>query len=444
MRRTLKTILEVNRIKIPYPVPVNLKEVVLFEKLYHIHDSEYDGRSCGSCRSLLYDGKCCSQCKIYHYCNRECQRRHWKAHKPYCSMIRERNDAKDQTGLEHVRSIPGMLEHFEADVLSNQWDGKENTVFEDYIKAIQFIIDKHPGRAAMAFQLMPNVTQTHGPDTFLKLFGFALERCNTPFVHEQKAWLGCLASFLNPWWPKANDTAEPKRILHPNAKVFLNATTMVDELFSILLTSNNKTLPDCCVVMNYLAFYEGAGMVEPELPAGVETDVDADPLFGNLPVHLHFDVSKFLAPVDLMQFGRCCKSAAALVTHSVLKTAIWYCRKTSFLASFLVRYENVLQEAEEKYMEHLRQVADADDGEESVEARSSLNSAFRSVDIIMKKVLSTFCFLLRTMMLLRRPGSPVCPFMKILVFRIAADQVTFRKEWLEPLDRLMPSHHVAV
>lgn len=49
----------------------------------------YKGRICarpgcsehsGSCKSMMR----CGRCHIAHYCSKDCQRKHWAAHKPLC------------------------------------------------------------------------------------------------------------------------------------------------------------------------------------------------------------------------------------------------------------------------------------------------------------------------------------------------------------------------
>lgn len=40
--------------------------------------------SCAQCNAKLRDAKYCSTCRKVAYCNRECQKGHWKQHKPSC------------------------------------------------------------------------------------------------------------------------------------------------------------------------------------------------------------------------------------------------------------------------------------------------------------------------------------------------------------------------
>jgi hypothetical protein len=40
--------------------------------------------SCSACNAFLTEPKRCSRCNRVVYCNKECQRAHWRAHKPMC------------------------------------------------------------------------------------------------------------------------------------------------------------------------------------------------------------------------------------------------------------------------------------------------------------------------------------------------------------------------
>ena len=46
--------------------------------------------TCGNCSSKA--SKVCSKCKIVYYCNRECQKAHWKTHKLECVERRQIDD----------------------------------------------------------------------------------------------------------------------------------------------------------------------------------------------------------------------------------------------------------------------------------------------------------------------------------------------------------------
>ena len=47
---------------------------------------------CGSCQTPAITK--CSRCKKVFYCNRECQKQHWKVHKKQCVPVKEPEDRK--------------------------------------------------------------------------------------------------------------------------------------------------------------------------------------------------------------------------------------------------------------------------------------------------------------------------------------------------------------
>eukprot|EP01083_Nonionella_stella_P064191 167079_1 len=52
--------------------------------------------SCATCNKIGATALC-SACKCTYYCNKDCQRKHWKQHKKICKMIKEQGQQKTNT-----------------------------------------------------------------------------------------------------------------------------------------------------------------------------------------------------------------------------------------------------------------------------------------------------------------------------------------------------------
>eukprot|EP01084_Bolivina_argentea_P208673 355675_1 len=95
---------------------------------------------CGNCQKRNATSRC-SQCKLVYYCNKKCQRNHWKIHKRICQKTRkEMNDTQDQTIItinnmlsqnSHKNSNnPHHIEILSPDIIftSNDLDWTDDTV----------------------------------------------------------------------------------------------------------------------------------------------------------------------------------------------------------------------------------------------------------------------------------------------------------------------------
>ena len=65
---------------------------------------------CGACNKgyglnpvFPEGGKKCARCKQVHYCNRECQRAHWKTHKPNCKELKKDLELAKQVKRRHKK-----------------------------------------------------------------------------------------------------------------------------------------------------------------------------------------------------------------------------------------------------------------------------------------------------------------------------------------------------
>ena len=46
--------------------------------------SDSSTKKCASCHKVSHEAKKCSGCSVVYYCDRECQRNHWKIHRNFC------------------------------------------------------------------------------------------------------------------------------------------------------------------------------------------------------------------------------------------------------------------------------------------------------------------------------------------------------------------------
>ena len=65
---------------------------------------------CGGCSAVRAEEakaySVCSGCREVHYCSRECQRKHWKTHKPECLSSEEREAQRRVVKESTVRALP--------------------------------------------------------------------------------------------------------------------------------------------------------------------------------------------------------------------------------------------------------------------------------------------------------------------------------------------------
>ena len=63
-------------------------------------------RVCAQCGSSGSGFPACAECRVVHYCSRECQKGHWKPHKPRCARLAAARAARGG-GLHCVAAING-------------------------------------------------------------------------------------------------------------------------------------------------------------------------------------------------------------------------------------------------------------------------------------------------------------------------------------------------
>jgi hypothetical protein len=61
------------------------------EFTYNVRDYPDHCENCGTAETKEAKLKKCSRCKMVAYCNRDCQKNHWKEHKEDCNKWYDRN-----------------------------------------------------------------------------------------------------------------------------------------------------------------------------------------------------------------------------------------------------------------------------------------------------------------------------------------------------------------
>ena len=88
---------------------------------------------CGFCGSLA-EVKC-SNCKAIYYCDRNCQKRHWKQHKTACKQIKTANEI---TIVEPLDAIDVSNLTLKVEV-RKKGNGTFGVFTKEYVKVISFI-----------------------------------------------------------------------------------------------------------------------------------------------------------------------------------------------------------------------------------------------------------------------------------------------------------------
>jgi hypothetical protein len=236
---------------IPQPLaeapPIFLKNRVIFLKCFTMHSLIASDRECGNCHKLLHNGRRCGQCGIYQYCSRECQRVHWKCHKPFCAMSAEFPDECEDKAMvcvclevtrNHNKEFQESLEAaaMPSQVSTRKWDGhSDDGRFEELIAYASRNGMSSRETAVLIAGQPPNVAQIRGPKAFLKFVNYALDQCNTPFVKESISWQEVLYRFVDPTWPEQEEERK-SHVLRPNVEIICNSPKVVEKLFKILVS----------------------------------------------------------------------------------------------------------------------------------------------------------------------------------------------------------------
>ena len=63
------------------------KEIYALKQLLLLSESDKDISVCANCGFEGTNLLRCSRCKLVHYCDKTCQKNHWKKHKKYCIPV---------------------------------------------------------------------------------------------------------------------------------------------------------------------------------------------------------------------------------------------------------------------------------------------------------------------------------------------------------------------
>jgi hypothetical protein len=413
--QTLMEILQENRIQAPEHIPhfAFFKGYVMSEKFCWLHEMVYDERLCGSCRKVVLEGQLrCSQCMYYHYCSRQCQRAHWKAHKPLCAIL----------GQKKRRRIPETIPGFRSEIHVQMIDSLEakETLFEEFTASIEPLVNLSPVRSADSFMVLPrNLTETHGPEVFFKFVDYVFGLCETRFVRQQEAWLHVLADFLDPFWPEDTSNGEPEALgLRPNAKAFLEDSSRLDRFLKVILNDSDFQGTAYAIKVLYnLSCYE-KNFLYPDHPPRNFSASHTGPVFGELAIDVHLAIVGYLDLEEKLMFGRACQRAAHVVS---LEISDFSRGKYEIIDRFIEHHESLLEAEFHDVRDIEDRVMSLDDlGVEQLmewnircnELRTCIDEVHTAQHFIYKHFWSN----LKALKILQGKG-PECLFTKILVLR---------------------------
>lgn len=108
--------------------------------------------ACGFCGAEKKNLSKCSRCKSVFYCSKECQKSHWKAHKPNCKSPPEIPAAKDKLKFpQPTRKDLDSIARFVCNSLKAKYFSVINDVFEDE-KALDILNEVKQLRKSGVFQ----------------------------------------------------------------------------------------------------------------------------------------------------------------------------------------------------------------------------------------------------------------------------------------------------
>lgn len=153
--------------------------------------------SCANCTKTGAELKSCARCHTVHYCNRDCQKSHWKTHKKACGVGESASRASVDANAEHSNTYSApRLKNLEKHVPKPFTDLDQGTYLHDRPEADVFkiLIDSFRMAEADDYNFEMKIT----PDSVYSGAGSS----SKPF-RQFLAQAATRSSLLPPWWSDA-------------------------------------------------------------------------------------------------------------------------------------------------------------------------------------------------------------------------------------------------